>query len=94
MAKRRNIDATGQSPGSAAPDVDQPSGQFPVAELVYADALNQKLKDVEQTAGYCGLCAGVLRSFVSHTPKRPSCNNHSKTRRLTPDEWHTLKKEI
>ena len=77
-----------------SPEVkSEPAGEAAVPPARVA-ALEAKLKELQKTAGFCGLCAGVLRSFSSHASRRPACKQHPASRKLTPQEWEQLQSEV
>ena len=65
----------------------------PDAEVL-AGALQKKLKEVKKTAGFCGLCCGILRGFTSHASRRSACKKHVNSRKLTEQECGTVKAEV
>jgi hypothetical protein len=99
MKKRRRKGATEEelAAAEAAPAAEtaaEPAGETAAVEPLYAAALEAKVKELHKTAGFCGLCAGVLRSFASHASRRPACKSHPGSRKLTPEEWEQLKSEV
>jgi hypothetical protein len=49
---------------------------------------------IKKRAGYCGLCADVLRDYTGHASRRPRCKAHKDSRALTEEELMRLEKEF
>ena len=68
----------------------QPEKKRPQNRLVEEDAvpidMTKQWARIKKRSGYCGLCADVLRDWVSHCSRRPQCKAH-------PDSYHPLKSE-
>ena len=69
---------------SADSDIADPKGQ----------AATSKLELLKKRAGYCGMCADVLRDCVGQCSRRTACKEHKDTRKLTQDEWTALEAQF
>ena len=49
---------------------------------------------IQKRAGFCGLCANVLRDLTGHCSKRPLCKIHAGTRALTDEEWVDIESQF
>jgi hypothetical protein len=59
------------------------------------DWVEKNLARIRNRAGYCGLCADVLRDYVGHVSRgRPQCKAHPDSRVLNEAEWARLEAEV
>ena len=77
--------------------IEKPSCEAvaPCADVdVQRDAALERWAIIKKRAGYCGLCADVLRDFRGHASRRPRCKQHPESRPLTAEELMRLESEF
>lgn len=86
-----------EEPASAYTPEQAPAAMEPEAEEpAFVDTPEQAKAwtRIKKRAGYCGLCADVLRDYTGHASRRPRCKAHKDSRALIEEELVRLEKEF